>query len=241
METDWAENRAKIPTGRRARYSSAGSSTGLLDLRARQVPHAPRARSADGKRTEIYISHRGMEEVYTTRATPATTGRRRGSRGRRSRARGRVPAPADGAPRRAGREGAHAGAAGRRAAPRRAHESATTAPRRCARTSRSTAPGAASASRSTASASPSRTATAQKGLYFVRYVDPESRDDSEKDRGIIDAHVLAARPSDEARAVPRAGAARGRAAAQVNVLNKEGARREARAPRTASSRCSTSS
>ena len=40
-------------------------------------------------------------------------------------------------------------------------------------TTRSIAPGGASASRSTAPASPSSTAIARKGLYFVRYANPD--------------------------------------------------------------------
>lgn len=63
METDWAENRAKIPQDiiRRTlgRLIDAVYSTAERDkFRTRLEP------TADGKGTEIYISHRGMIEVY---------------------------------------------------------------------------------------------------------------------------------------------------------------------------------
>ena len=63
METDWAENRAKIPQDmlRRTlgRLIDAVYSTAERDkFRTRIEP------SADGRGTEIYISHRGMYEVF---------------------------------------------------------------------------------------------------------------------------------------------------------------------------------
>lgn len=63
METDWAENRAKIPQDiiRRTlgRLIDAVYSTAERDkFRTRLEP------TADGKGTEIYISHRGMIEVF---------------------------------------------------------------------------------------------------------------------------------------------------------------------------------
>jgi outer membrane protein assembly factor BamC len=71
METDWAEVRNRIPeTGVRGFLSrtldSAYSSSERDKFRTRLEP------TADGKGTEIYISHRGMEEVYTTAHDPAT-------------------------------------------------------------------------------------------------------------------------------------------------------------------------
>jgi len=72
METDWAENRAKLPQdGLRALLGK------LLD-QAYSTPERDRFRTrlergTDGKSTEIYVSHRGMMEIYTTelRATTA--------------------------------------------------------------------------------------------------------------------------------------------------------------------------
>jgi outer membrane protein assembly factor BamC len=65
METDWAENRAKIPAGViRDAFSK------LLDqvysTSERDKFRTRLERSADGKGTEVYISHRGMSEVYTS-------------------------------------------------------------------------------------------------------------------------------------------------------------------------------
>ena len=63
METDWAENRAKLPQD--IIRSTLGSlldqlySTSERDMFRTRLEHTP-----DGRGTEIYISHRGMEEVY---------------------------------------------------------------------------------------------------------------------------------------------------------------------------------
>lgn len=63
METDWAENRAKIPQDliRRTLGKLVGQlySTPERDKFRTRLEHTP-----DGKGTEIYISHRGMQEVY---------------------------------------------------------------------------------------------------------------------------------------------------------------------------------
>jgi outer membrane protein assembly factor BamC len=65
METEWAENRARIPqSGVRSLLGKALDqmySTGDRDKYRTRLDRAP-----DGKGTEIYISHRGMAEVYTT-------------------------------------------------------------------------------------------------------------------------------------------------------------------------------
>lgn len=64
METQWAENRAKIPQGilrdTLGRAFNSLYSTGERDKFRTRVE-----RTAAGT-TEVYISHRGMEEVYTT-------------------------------------------------------------------------------------------------------------------------------------------------------------------------------
>jgi len=63
METDWAENRAKIPQDfiRRTlgRFVDALYSVPERDKFRTRLERAP-----DGKGTEIYISHRGMMELY---------------------------------------------------------------------------------------------------------------------------------------------------------------------------------
>jgi len=65
METDWAENRAKIDDGfiRRTLGKLLDSiySTGERDKFRTRLERG----STDGT-TEVYVSHRGMEEVYTT-------------------------------------------------------------------------------------------------------------------------------------------------------------------------------
>ena len=65
METDWAENRAKIPDGAirgfLGKILDSVYSTGERDkFRARLE------RGTEPGTTEIYVSHRGMEEVYVT-------------------------------------------------------------------------------------------------------------------------------------------------------------------------------
>jgi len=69
METDWAENRANIPQG---------GVRGLLGYVLDQIYSTSERdkfrtrldRVADGKGTEVFISHRGMQEVYTTMRDP---------------------------------------------------------------------------------------------------------------------------------------------------------------------------
>ncbi|MEO9103006.1 MAG: outer membrane protein assembly factor BamC [Burkholderiaceae bacterium] len=70
METDWAENRAKIPQDFIRRtigkvFDSAYSSSERDKFRTRLE------RTGDGK-TEIFVSHRGMEEVYASSAKDRT-------------------------------------------------------------------------------------------------------------------------------------------------------------------------
>ncbi|VTU26116.1 lipoprotein [Variovorax sp. PBL-H6] len=63
METDWAENRAKLPQdvirGTLGKLVDAIYSTGELDRFRTRIE-----RGANGT-TEIFVSHRGMQEVYT--------------------------------------------------------------------------------------------------------------------------------------------------------------------------------
>jgi outer membrane protein assembly factor BamC len=66
METDWAESRPKIADGALRNVISRALdqfySSGQRDKFRTRLE-----RTADGKGTEIYISHRGLEEVYETR------------------------------------------------------------------------------------------------------------------------------------------------------------------------------
>jgi outer membrane protein assembly factor BamC len=71
METDWAENRAKIPDdiirNTLGRLIDSLYSTGERDkFRTRFEP------GADAGTTDVFISHRGMEEVYTSSAKEDT-------------------------------------------------------------------------------------------------------------------------------------------------------------------------
>ena len=70
METDWAENRANLPqTGLRRLIGKALDSvydTGMRDMFRTRVE-----KTSNG--TEVYISHRGMEEVYTSTNKDSTT------------------------------------------------------------------------------------------------------------------------------------------------------------------------
>ena len=66
LETDWAENRAKLPQdiirSTLGKLIDSAYSTGERDKFRTRLE-----RTADGK-TEIYISHRGMQEVYVDKA-----------------------------------------------------------------------------------------------------------------------------------------------------------------------------
>jgi len=72
METDWAENRAKIPGGAvrdlLSRVLDQVYSTSERDKFRTRLERTP-----DGKGTEVYISHRGMQEVYTTMRDPQSS------------------------------------------------------------------------------------------------------------------------------------------------------------------------
>jgi outer membrane protein assembly factor BamC len=64
METEWAESRPRIPqTGIRGLLSRATDDTYSTSLRDKFRTRLER--TPDGKGTEVYISHFGMEEVYT--------------------------------------------------------------------------------------------------------------------------------------------------------------------------------
>ena len=161
METDWAENRAKLPQDIIRRTHRQAARLALLDRRARQVPHPPRAHaerqprstSATAAWTRSTSARSKDQTVWQPRPTDPA-------------ARGRVPAPPDGASSGAKEEQAKATvaarAARRRSAPARARVVDGQPARRCRSTTASTAPGAASAWRSTAAASPSKTATAPR-------------------------------------------------------------------------------
>ena len=71
METEWAEARIRVPeSGIRGVLSRTLDS--MYSSSERDKYRTRLERGADGKSTEIYISHRGMEEVYTTQRDSAT-------------------------------------------------------------------------------------------------------------------------------------------------------------------------
>jgi outer membrane protein assembly factor BamC len=70
METDWAENRAKIPQDF-IRSTIGKVFDSLYSTGERDKFRTRLERNKDGG-TEIYISHRGMEEVYTSSQKDAT-------------------------------------------------------------------------------------------------------------------------------------------------------------------------
>ncbi|HYH40737.1 MAG TPA: outer membrane protein assembly factor BamC [Burkholderiales bacterium] len=71
METDWAESRAKVPDGvlrnTLGKFMDAVYSTSERDKFRTRLE-----RGAQPGTTEVYISHRGMEEVYTNRELDQT-------------------------------------------------------------------------------------------------------------------------------------------------------------------------
>jgi outer membrane protein assembly factor BamC len=74
METNWAENRAKLPQdairATLGRFIGSAYDTGERDLFRTRIE-----RTSSG--SEVYISHRGMEEVYTTERKDSTAWRSR--------------------------------------------------------------------------------------------------------------------------------------------------------------------
>jgi outer membrane protein assembly factor BamC len=70
METNWAENRAKLPQDLIRRtigtFLDSAYSTGELDQYRTRVERTPTG-------SEIFITHKGMEEVYTTGQKDTTT------------------------------------------------------------------------------------------------------------------------------------------------------------------------
>lgn len=70
METDWAENRAKIPQDA-IRMALGKLFDSLYSTPERDKFRTRLERNADGS-TEIFISHRGMIEVYTTEGKDQT-------------------------------------------------------------------------------------------------------------------------------------------------------------------------
>ena len=177
LETAWAENRAKLPQDiiRRTlgRLLDSVYSTGEMDKYRARVERTPQNTS------EIFVSHRGMIEVFTTSAQDQTKWQPRpsdpeleaeilqrllvkfdASAAQSATATATAPAGATGSPKvPAGASAAAVPAAPRRRASSRARMDGANGSRS---TTVSNARGAGSASRSTAAASRSRTAIAPR-------------------------------------------------------------------------------
>ena len=65
METDWVENRAKITKAGSEDDTMQTSGTAVHSIGERDQYRTRLERSKDGSSTEVYITHRGMEEVYS--------------------------------------------------------------------------------------------------------------------------------------------------------------------------------
>ncbi len=65
METDWAENRAKIPQDI-VRSTIGKVFDGLYSTGERDKFRTRLERGKDANTTEVYITHRGMQEIYTS-------------------------------------------------------------------------------------------------------------------------------------------------------------------------------
>jgi outer membrane protein assembly factor BamC len=72
MKTDWAENRAKLPQDIIRKYVGKVFDS-LYDTGERDSYRTLFERSADGKSTQVFISHQTMVEVYTDTAKTQTT------------------------------------------------------------------------------------------------------------------------------------------------------------------------
>jgi len=73
METDWAENRAKITDGGVIKDFLGRIFDSIYSTGERDKFRTRLERTADGKGTEVYVSHRGMVEVYKENLTKQET------------------------------------------------------------------------------------------------------------------------------------------------------------------------
>ena len=159
LETDWAENRAKLPNdiirSTIGKVFDAAYSTGELDKFTTRVE-----RTATG--SDIFITHRGMIEVYVGDRRDVTTWQHRPAEPQlEATFLSRLMVKLGGKEEVAKTMVASTGNA-RRAARRARVASKAPRRRRCRSTTASTGPGGASASPSTAAASPSKTAIAAR-------------------------------------------------------------------------------
>jgi outer membrane protein assembly factor BamC len=65
METDWVENRAKLPQADLSNDKANAFDDGVYSTGERDQYRTRLERGKDSASTEVYITHRGMEEVYS--------------------------------------------------------------------------------------------------------------------------------------------------------------------------------
>ena len=208
METDWNETHPQISDG--LIRNTLSKATGNSYVTAERNKYRTRLEVAPNGGTYVFVSQKGMREALTGtnndssqwQAEAERSGARKripeapdgGARAGRfassSRPIGTTPICADW---RRPRGGSGARSRRRRRQRRRtsrcpaqtAHPGTTRYPSSCvhgthAAASRMTARGCVWASRSTAATSPSTTAIADRGIYFVRYVDPKDMTSAEQ-------------------------------------------------------------
>ena len=117
METDWAENRAKIPDGVHPQLPRQGARQRVFrPSRARQIPHPARARRRARHDRDLYQPSRHGRSLYSSSADRGPDAVAAAAAG--SRPRSRNAAPPDGAFRRAGRSAPRPKSPRRRRRPR---------------------------------------------------------------------------------------------------------------------------
>jgi outer membrane protein assembly factor BamC len=220
METDWAENRAKIPDGF-IRNTLGRLLDSVYSTSERDKFRTRLERGAEPGTTEIYISHRGMEEVFTSSQKEETKWQPRqadpeleaemlrrlmvrfGVQEQRARAQLGTPTAAASAPRATYTRGQGTLAL---------NEQFDRAWRRVGLALDRVGFTVEDRDRS-------------KGLYFVRYIDPEIDNRSADNKGWLSKLKFWGgndKPKSEQYRILVKG--NGDSSAEVNVLNKEGAR-----------------
>ena len=222
METDWAENRAKIDEG--VIRNLLGKVLDSISSTAERDKFRTRLeRGTEPGTTEIYISHRGMEEVYINEAQEPDA---LAAASARSRSRSGNAAAPDGALRRAAGARQDRGCAGETAPVPRA--------RRCIK---GQAGGSMLSVNDQFDRAWRRVGLAldrvgftvedrdrSKGLYFVRYVDPDADNKSTQAKGVsCRSSIRSARATSRYRKSNSASRSRMRTrVSEVSVLNKDG-------------------
>jgi outer membrane protein assembly factor BamC len=225
METDWAENRAKIPDGF-VRNTLGKLLDAVYSTSERDKFRTRLERGTQPGTTEIYISHRGMEEVYTGLASGT-------SQGGDTKWQPRPPSPELEAEM-LRRMMVRLGVQEERAKTAIASSAAPQAPRAVLNKSRDGA--GALALNEQFDRAWHRVGLAldrvgftvedrdrSKGLYFVRYIDPEVDNKSASDKGFFSRFKFWGSSNDKSKAEQYRVLVKDEGErAEVNVLNKDG-------------------